>query len=143
MVVAVAVLTTACADAGSGRDASPAGRVARYCETLRGFAELDLLFDETPERVRSDLDELLALTKRAARLAPQAIRADAEAAVAAQERFNALYAANGWDPEATNRDREFIAHANDPELGALYVRLQDYQTRVCGPDPRTTDPSLA
>lgn len=107
------------------------------------FATLELLFDEDPAAVRADLRALLALTRRAAQVAPAAIRADAEAAVAAQRRFNAFYALHAWDPDATNRDREFIAYANDPELGALYVRLQDYQRRACGPDQRVSDPDLA
>lgn len=121
----------------------PEGRIERYCATQQRFGELDLLADPDPGAVRADLRALLALTRRAARVAPREIRDDAEAAVVAQQRFNGFYAENAWDPDTTNRDREFIAFANSPELGALYTRLEDYQSRVCGPDPGPFDDQLA
>lgn len=127
-----------CGSSGADAGSRPTGRVERYCTTQARFGELDLLSDPDPIAVRADLWELLALTRRAARDAPREIRADAKAAVAAQVRFNGYYAANAWDPEVTNRDRDFIAFANSPELGALYVRLEDYQSQVCGPDPGRT-----
>jgi len=132
-----------CGTGGSSTGARPSGPTAAYCSTLDRVGDLDLLSDPAPAKVRADLRALLALTRRAARVAPDEIRADADAAVAAQVRFNALYIAHGWDPEATNLDREFVALANSPELGALYVRLEEYQARVCAPDPRTKDPLLA
>lgn len=141
MIAAAATVLTGCG--GGDGEAAPRGRTARYCAIQDRFAGLDLLDDAAPAAVRSDLRDLLTLTRRAARQAPAGIRADAEAAVVAQERFNALYAAHGWDPDATNRDREFIAFANSPELGALYLRLEAYQSRECGPDPRSTGPDVA
>jgi hypothetical protein len=123
--------------------ATPGGRVAPYCAAVARVGDLDLLSDPAPRKVRADLRALLALTRRAARVAPEKIRADAQAAVAAQIRFNAFYVAHGWDPEATNLDPEFVAFANSPELGTVYVRLEEYQARVCRPDPRTKDPLLA
>ncbi|MFM8304598.1 MAG: hypothetical protein ACKOA9_09915 [Actinomycetota bacterium] len=126
-----------------GDSSSRGGRVARYCEIQARFGDLDLLSDTDPDAVRADLRALLALTRDAARVAPRDVRVDAEAAVVAQVRFNGFYAANGWDPDATNRDRGFIAFANSPELGALYTRLEDYQSRVCGPDRGPFDDQLA
>lgn len=144
VAVVLATLVAGCGASGPGADATAGrGRVARYCEVQARFGELDLLSDTDPDAVRSDLRALLALTRRAARVAPRDIRADAEAAVSAQERFNGFYSANAWDPDATNRDRGFIAFANSPELGALYTRLEDYQSRVCGPDRGPFDDQLA
>ena len=128
---------------GGGPEPGAAGRAAPYCATLERMGRLDLLDDVRPAEVRTDLGRLLTLTRRAAREAPPEIRADAEAAVAAQVRFNDLYATYGWDPDAVNRDRDFIAFANSPELGALYVRLQEYQDRVCGPRDREVGPDAA
>jgi len=129
--------------AGVSGTASATQRAAAYCAAVARVGRLDLLSDPAPRKVRADLRALLALTRRAARVAPAEIRADAQAAVDAQVRFNALYVAHGWDPEATNVDPEFVAFANSPELGAVYVRLEEYQARVCRPDPRTKDPLLA
>jgi len=143
IVTAVALAAAGCASGGDRAAAEPDGPTARYCAVQAEFAELDLLYDESPAAVRADLRDLLALTRRAARAAPAAIRADAVAAVAVQERFNALYAANGWDPEATNRDEAFIAYANSAEVGALYLRMEAFQARACGADPRSTSPDLA
>lgn len=140
-VAALCVCLAGCAVADD--QTQPIGRVGRYCATQERFGELDLLSDPDPEAVREDLRELLALTRRAARDAPREIRADAEAAVTAQVRFNGYYAANAWDPDVTNRDRDFIAFANSPELGALYVRLEAYQSRVCGSDRGSFDDQLA
>lgn len=143
-VLVVAATATGCAgEAEADRDAGATGPTGRYCALLIRFGELDLLYDEDPGAVRADLRALLALTRRAARIAPREIRVDAASAVTAQRRFNDLYAANGWDPQATNLDRDFIEFANSPELGALYIRLQEYQARVCGPDPRVTGPDVA
>lgn len=128
---------------GSAGGSRPRGAVEAYCATLDRINDLDLLSDPAPARVRADLRGLLALTGRAARVAPAEVRADAEAAVVAQIRFNLLYAAHGWDPEATNRDREFLALANSPELGGLYVRLEEYQGRTCGPDRPPGGPLVA
>jgi hypothetical protein len=143
VVAVVAALAASCGGGGAEPVPGAAAPSARYCETVARFADLDLLVDEDPAAVRDDLRDLLALTRAAARVAPRAVRADADAAVTVQRRFNALYASHGWDPEATNRDPEFIAYANSPEVGSLYVRLQDYQRLTCGPDPSTTDPDSA
>jgi len=139
-VVLLAGVAAACAGADETR---VPGRAAPYCATLERMGALDLLDDVAPAEVRRDLTRLLTLTRRAAREAPPEIRADAEAAVAAQSRFNDLYAAFGWDPDAVNRDRTFIDFANSPELGSLYVRLQDFQDRVCGPRAREIGPDAA
>lgn len=141
--VALAVAAAGCGSGNEGRASGSTDRTARYCAVQAEFAELDLLYDEDPEAVRDDLRALLALTRRAARVAPPAVRADAALAVTVQERFNALYAANGWDPEATNRDEAFIAYANSAEVGALYLRMEAFQARTCGADPRNTAPDLA
>ena len=133
---------SACAGAGSDA-AAPRGPTARYCAVQAEFAELDLLYDNDPVEVRKDLRALLALTRKAARTAPPAVRDDARAAVEIQQRFNALYATHGWDPDATNRDEEFIAFANSAEVGALYLRLEAFQSERCGADPRSDAPDLA
>lgn len=134
----------ASACSGDGSDAaSPRGLTARYCAVQAEFAELDLLYDDDPVEVRQDLRDLLALTRKAARTAPASIRDDARSAVTIQQRFNDLYAAHGWDPDATNRDEEFIAFANSVEVGALYLRLEAFQAARCGADPRSDSPDLA
>jgi len=140
VVLLAGVTVVACGGADQTR---VPGRAVPYCDTLERMGALDLLDDVAPAEVRRDLTRLLALTRRAAREAPPEIRADAEAAVAAQVRFNDLYAAFGWDPDAVNRDRTFIDFANSPDLGSLYVRLQGYQDRVCGPRARELGPDAA
>lgn len=141
--VLVGTVLAGCGAGGSSNGTSTSRPTAAYCSALDQIGELDLLSETAAAAVRADLRALLALTRRAARVAPTEIRADAEAAVVAQIRFNLLYAAHGWDPVATNRDREFIAFANSPELGAVYVRLAEYQARTCGPAPQPGGPLVA
>ena len=121
--------------AGGGCGASDSeaagGRAAAYCGSIAEIAALDLLADPTPAAVKSDLEHLLTLTRRAASVAPTEIRSDAGAAASAQDQFNALYAAHDWQTDPTNLDPAFIALSDDPALGALYLRLERYQNRTC------------
>jgi hypothetical protein len=102
-----------------------------YCARVAEIDSLDLLADPAPDKVHTDLEQLLALTRRAAAVAPAAIRDDMHAAVDAQVRFNAVYAAHGWDRTATQRAPEFLALAGDPHLAEVYTRLERYQLREC------------
>ena len=80
-----------------------------YCARIADINALDLLADPTPPAVQHDLEQLLALTRRAASVAPTEIRADMREAVDAQVEFNTLYESHGWDPAPTQRDPAFIA----------------------------------
>ena len=142
-MVLVVLVGTAVGVIGVGAAvAAPSAASARaYCRVEARIADLDVLGDTHPARVRTDLRHLLALTDRAARVAPFEIDADAWAAVDAQRRFNAVYAANGWRPEPTNQDPVFLALADDPTIAAAYLRLEQYQRRVC--DRRDAQPYVA
>jgi hypothetical protein len=113
-----------------------------YCARIADINALDLLADPTPPAVQHDLEQLLALTRRAAAVAPERIRGDMHEAVDAQVRFNVLYAAHGWDPTTTQRDPEFVALAGDPHLADVYTNLERYELASC---PRTPaePPSVA
>ena len=102
-----------------------------YCARIADINALDLLADPTPPAVQADLEQLLALTRRAAAVAPGEIRADMREAVDAQVEFNALYESHGWDPVPTQRDPAFIALAGDPHLADVYTRLERYELRSC------------
>lgn len=139
----LALLCTAVAGVGlvacggdGGNEASP------YCERIGELSDLDLLADPTPAAVQRDLEGLLALTRRAAAVAPEEIRADMREAVDAQVRFNQLYESHGWDPATTQRDPEFIAFAGDAHLAEVYTRLEHYEVREC-PHAASTRPTIA
>jgi hypothetical protein len=102
-----------------------------YCARIGDINALDLLADPTPTAVQHDLEQLLALTRRAAAVAPERIHRDMREAVDAQVRFNALYQSHGWDPTTTQRDPEFIALAGDPHLADVYTRLERYELASC------------
>lgn len=121
--------------------AAPLPSARAYCKVEARIGDLDVLASTRPARVRVDLTRLLALTTRAARVAPMEIHADAWAAVDAQQRFNDLYARHAWRPTPTNLDPDFVALADDPALGGVYQRLERYQRREC--DRRDADPSVA
>jgi hypothetical protein len=129
--------------AGCGSSGSSAA--SAYCDRVADIESLDLLADPAPAHVEHDLEHLLTLTRRAADVAPDAIRADARAAVHAQQRFNALYAAHGWQRDPTSSDPEFLALAGDPHLAEVYVRLERYQIRAChgggNEEPTTVAPA--
>jgi hypothetical protein len=126
---AAAAVGLAACGGDDGTQASP------YCERIAKIDDLDLLADPAPAQVRTDLGHLLTLTRRAAAVAPAAIRDDMRDAVDAQVRFNAIYAAHGWDRTATQRAPEFVALAGDAHLAEVYTRLERYQLREC---PATT-----
>lgn len=111
-----------------------------YCARIADINSLDLLADPAPPAVQADLRQLLALTRRAAQVAPTEIRADMREALAAQVQFNALYEAHGWDPGPTQRDPAFVALAGDRHLARVYTRLERYELRSCPgtPDEGTT-----
>lgn len=102
-----------------------------YCARIADINALDLLADPTPPAVQHDLEQLLALTRRAASVAPTEIRADMREAVDAQVEFNTLYESHGWDPAPTQRDPAFIALAGDAHLAHVYTRLERYEVRSC------------
>ncbi|MFN8026968.1 MAG: hypothetical protein U0W40_11625 [Acidimicrobiia bacterium] len=113
-----------------------------YCRRIAEINGLDLLADPTPAAVRDDLEQLLALTRRAAEVAPDEIAADIREAVTAQVRFNDLYAKHGWDPTLAQQDPEFVALAGDAHLAEVYTRLERYEVRACPGDP-SPSPSVA
>jgi hypothetical protein len=129
----------------AGCGASGSSAASAYCGRVADIESLDLLADPAPVQVQHDLEHLLTLSRRAAAVAPHAIRADARAAAHAQERFNALYAAHGWQRDPTNADPAFLALAGDPHLAEVYVRLERYQIRVChgggSQEPTTVAPA--
>ena len=93
-------------------------------------------------QVQHDLERLLALTRRAAAVAPERIHRDTREAVDAQVRFNALYESHGWDPITTQRDPSFIALSGDPHLADVYTRLERYELASCRSSP-AVHPSVA
>jgi hypothetical protein len=113
-----------------------------YCARIADINALDLLANRAPAAVEADLEHLLALTRRAAAVAPGEIRADMREAVDAQVQFNALYRAHGWDPTTTQKDPEFVALANDPHLADAYTHLERYELRACPKTP-APHPSVA
>jgi hypothetical protein len=129
----------ACESSSDGRTSAS----ERYCARVAEIGALDVLADPAPAAVRRDLEHLLVLTRRAAQVAPGAIRADAMAAARAQARFNRLYARHGWRPQPTITDPEFIAFAANPALAATSLRLERYQLRTCDDTTRTTPRSVA
>lgn len=128
----------AIAACGGGDDAT----ASPYCARIADIDALDLLADPSPPQVRNDLGQLLALTRRAAAVAPSEIRRDAREAVDAQVEFNALYERHGWDPTAAQRDPDFIALAGDAHLAEVYTRLERYEVRAC-PTAPAPHPSVA
>jgi hypothetical protein len=126
--------------AGCGGDDGNAA--SPYCARIADINALDLLADPAPTAVQHDLDQLLAVTRRAAAVAPARIRSDMREAVDAQVRFNALYESHGWDPTTTQRDPEFIALAGDPHLADVYTRLERYELASCRSSP-AVHPSVA
>lgn len=125
--------------AACGRDDAAA---SPYCRRIAEINGLDLLADPTPAAVQDDLEQLLALTRRAARVAPDEIADDLREAVTAQVRFNELYAKHGWDPTLAQQDPDFVALASDPHLAEVYTRLEHYEVRECPGDP-SPRPSVA
>ena len=121
--------------------AAPLPSARAYCKVEARIGDLDVLASTRPARVRVDLTKLLDLTTRAARVAPREIHADAWAAVDAQRRFNELFARHGWRPAPTNLDPDFVALADDPALGGVYQRLEQFQRRTC--DRRVANPFIA
>jgi hypothetical protein len=113
-----------------------------YCARIADINALDLLADPAPPAVQDDLGQLLALTRRAAEVAPTEIRAAMREAVDAQVEFNALYESHGWDPVSTQRDPAFIALAGDQHLADVYTRLERYEVRSC-PDVPIEQPIVA
>jgi len=111
-----------------------------YCAVETRIGDLDLLASSRPSRVRADLTALLRLSRLAARVAPEVIRADAEASADAQAHFNAIYARHAWRPEPTNLDPEFVALSDSPELTGVYLRLEQYQRTVCRRSERSGPP---
>jgi hypothetical protein len=133
------LLGAGCGSSGpSGSSAADA-----YCSRIARIGALDLLSDPAPTAVRRDLAELLHLTRRAAAVAPDGIRADARAAARAQVRFNAVYAAHGWDRHATLTDPAFLALSSDRHLAAIYTRLERYQIKTCHDDDGGEPPTVA
>ena len=132
VAIAVAVVMVA-GGCGSGSSTGADQRRSQYCARSAEIGALDVLADPAPDVVKRDLEQLLSLTRAAARVAPREILADARAAVRAQERFNAIYATHDWQPEPANLDPSFIALANGPTLAAVYLRLERYQNRRCEP----------
>ncbi len=129
--VVAAVAFGGSAVGAAGREDRIPASARDYCRIEARINDLDVLSSTKPKRVAADLARLLALTGRAALVAPLAIHADAWAAVEAQQRFNDLYARNGWQPEPTNLDPDFVALADDPALAGVYLRLEQFQNRVC------------
>ena len=136
VLASAAALGALSACGGDDSAASP------YCARIADINDLDLLADPHPSAVHDDLGQLLALTRRAAAVAPAAIRADVREAVDAQERFNALYESHGWDPTTTQADPAFIALAGDQHLAAVYTRLERYELKSCPGEP-SVRPSVA
>jgi hypothetical protein len=136
LVGAVALGLLAGCGGADGDTASP------YCARIADINALDLLADPTPPAVQHDLEQLLALTRRAATVAPAPIRGAMREAVDAQVRFNALYKSHAWDPTTTQRDPEFIALAGDPHLADVYTRLERYELASCRSAPAVR-PSVA
>jgi len=128
-------LLAGCGGAG-GDTASP------YCASIADINALDLLANPAPTAVQHDLEQLLALTRRAAAVAPERIHRDMREAVDAQVRFNALYESHGWDPITTQRDPSFIALSGDPHLADVYTRLERYELASCRSSP-AVHPSVA
>ena len=133
---AVALGLFAACGGDDGNAASP------YCARIADINALDLLANPAPTAVQHDLEQLLALTRRAAAVAPERIHRDMREALDAQVRFNALYQSHGWDPTATQRDPEFIALAGDAHLADVYTRLERYELASCRSSP-AVHPSVA
>ena len=76
---------------------------------------------------------MLRLTRRAARVSPSSIKADAMAAVVAQEKFNGIFASHDWDFSITNLDPAFTELSVAIEISGVYLRLEEYRARVCAP----------
>lgn len=104
-----------------------------YCQAVNRLDSLDLFSDVSPPAIKSGLTEVLRLTRRAARVAPSSIKADARASVVAQEKFNGIFASHGWDFSTTNLDPAFTELSDAIETSGIYLRLEEYRARVCAP----------
>jgi hypothetical protein len=128
--VVAAIILGGFVGAGCGSSDSSSATDA-YCARIAQVGARDLLSDPAPTQVRHDLTMLLDLTRRAAAVAPDEIRSDAREAASAQARFNALYAAHGWQRRPTLTDPAFQSLAGDQHLAAVYTRLERYQIKSC------------
>jgi hypothetical protein len=134
-VVLGSLVTVGCGDSSSA--------ASEYCEQIARIDALDVFSDPAPAQVEHDLGRLLALSRRAAAVAPRSIRTDARAAALAQVQFNALYRAHGWRSSPTVTDPAFVALAGDQHLAQVYFRLERYQIRACDADGTPAPPSPA
>ena len=118
---------------GAGCSSSSTSAPSPYCQTVNRLDSLDLFSDVSSSAIKSGLAEMLRLTRRAARVSPSSIQADAMAAVVAQEKFNGIFASHDWDFSITNLDPAFTELSVAIETSGVYLRLEEYRARACAP----------
>lgn len=118
---------------GAGCSSSSPSAPSPYCQTVNRLDSLDLFSDVSSSAIKSGLNKVLRLTRRAARVAPYSIKDDATAAVVAQEKFNGIFASHDWDFSTTNLDPVFTELSVAIETSGVYLRLEEYRARACAP----------